>query len=92
MDRTIYAILEEGLKGNIPCEVILNLDQSFRRRCRLKEKFTDDGRSYLAHLEPSFGSGELKMRLRGRKFQDQDEFKNYLKNVGPDKDPNALTL
>ena len=25
------------------CEIIFNLDQSFRRRCRLKKKFMDDG-------------------------------------------------
>ena len=38
--RTIYAILEEGIMGENSCEVILNLDQWFRR-C-LKKKFTDN--------------------------------------------------
>ena len=54
--RTIYAILvkcimrnnhlwnfESGHHGEHSCEVILNLDQWFRRRFRLKKKFTDNG-------------------------------------------------
>ena len=37
------------------CEIILNLDLWFRRRCRLKKKFTHNGQRpiTLANLEPS---------------------------------------
>ena len=42
------------------CEIILNLDMCFRRRCCLKEKFMHDERTdarqrpiIIAHLEPS---------------------------------------
>ena len=41
-----------GHYGEHSCEIILNLDQWFRRRCRLKKKFMHDGRwpITLAHL------------------------------------------
>ena len=40
--------------GEHSCEMILNLDQWFRRRCPLKKKFTDDGQRLItiAYLEP----------------------------------------
>ena len=37
--------IERGHHREHSCEVILNLDQWFRRRCRLKKKFTD-GRTH----------------------------------------------
>ena len=40
--KPFNAILEEGIMGNIHVKLFfLNLDQGFRRRCHLKEKFTD---------------------------------------------------
>ena len=45
-------------RGHHSCEIILTLDQWFRRRCPFKEKFTDYGRTHdrrrpitIAHLE-----------------------------------------
>ena len=48
--------------GEHSCEVILNLDKWFRRRCSLKTKLTDNTRQTMdagrrqitkAHVEPS---------------------------------------
>ena len=57
---TIYAILKEGIMGNIHVKLYEIWNQWFRRRCRLKKKLTHDGRTddgqrliTIAHLEPS---------------------------------------
>ena len=53
----MYAIFEIEHLGEHSCEVILNLNQWFRRRCHLKKKFMHDRRTMdrlitIAHLEP----------------------------------------
>ena len=66
MERNQFCNFGRGHIGEHSCEVILNMDQWFRRRCRLKKKFTNgrmhDGRRPIttAHRE-TFGSGELKI-------------------------------
>ena len=64
--ETIYHLCNFGRRhyGEQTCEVILNLDQWFRRRCPYKEKVytrrtkTDHNSSHWA-----FGSAELKIKL-----------------------------
>ena len=53
MDRNRLNNFERGSPKGHPCEVSSNLSQWFRRRCRLKEKFTDDGRRQTPHHDIS---------------------------------------
>ena len=66
VERNHLCYFERGHHGQHLCEVILNLDQLFRRRCRLKKKFMKDGRMKAHHntLPFAFGSGELKINRR----------------------------
>ena len=54
---TICAILERGHHGEHSFEVILYLDQCFRRRCCLKKKFMDAG-GRTPHKD---SSGQIKL-------------------------------
>ena len=43
--ETTCVIMKEGIIGNIHVKIYEILDQCLRRRCRLKKKFTTDGRT-----------------------------------------------
>ena len=61
---TICAILEEGIMQEEQfCEIILNLDQWFRRRCHLKKSYLElwrPLRSLDRHILCTFGRGHLR--------------------------------
>ena len=63
---------ERGHHGEHSCEVIWNLDQWFRRRCRLRKRLrTDRRRTKTDHNSSpwAFGYGELKREIPAFLFQ-----------------------